>query len=198
LTILAPPTSAFAGLRSGQVLAPCLPYPQIRLPLRVLVLLTWRSFTLSTALPMAFGYYAASVLPSARWHFRGLFAQVERRGSSPVPTRETCIVTLSCLLYAERIRDNTQRFQSRCAPRLPILGQVYQPLIPVYSHGASNAGFSRQHRSQDWSVNRLVVSSSRTFVRGLQTPRLAAPERLPRGPCTVVRVQLLWSNLSRR
>jgi len=54
------------------------------------------------------------------------------------------------------------------------LGQVYQPLSPVVSLDASNAGFSRQHKAQDWSVNRLVVGSRRTFVRRLQTPMSAA------------------------
>ena len=188
MTLLAPPTSAFAGLRSGQVLAPCLPSPQIRLPLRVLVLLPWRSFTMSTALPMALGYYAASVLPSARWPFRGLFAQVERRGSSPVPTRETCIVTLSCLLYAVRIRDNTQRFQSRCAPRLPILGRVYQPLAPVEAYGASGTGFLRQHRVQDWSVSRLWLAATELCLRASDLrecrSRTPAAQSLYRCPST--------------
>jgi hypothetical protein len=37
----------------------------------------------------ALGYYAASVLPSALWHFRAPPRRVRRQGSSPVPTRET-------------------------------------------------------------------------------------------------------------
>src|SRR5215510_13079439 len=37
----------------------------------------------------ALGYDAASVLPSALWHFRAPPRRVQRHGSSPVPTRET-------------------------------------------------------------------------------------------------------------
>src|SRR4051794_41675759 len=61
----------------------------------------WRAFTMSTPLRVALGYYAASVLPSTRWRFRGQLALVMWRGRSPVPTRETYIVTRSCLLRSE-------------------------------------------------------------------------------------------------
>jgi len=68
---------------------------------------------------------------------------------------------------------------------------VSQPLSPVASNDALNTGSSRQHRAQDWSVNRCVVSRSRTFVRRLQTPTGAAPRRLLRSPRSVVQERLL-------
>jgi len=76
-------------------------------------------------------------------------------------------------------------------PPPSLLGQVSQPLSPVASNDALNTGSSRQHRVQDWSVNRCVVSRSRTFVRRLQTPTGAAPRRLLRSPRSVVQERLL-------
>ncbi len=98
---------------------------------------------------------------------------------------------LSCLLYAERIRDNTSRIHSRIAPRHPILGQVYQPLAPVWIHDALNTGSSRQHRSQDWSVSRLWLAAAELLSASLPTPEVADLWRLSPSPCTVVQVQLL-------
>ena len=106
------------------------------------------------------------------------------------------IATRSCLLYAGWIRDNAGRFGTRPAPHHPILGRVVQPLAPAARNDASAAGSSRQHRSQDWSVIRLVVGRCRTFVRGLQTPRGAAAQRLPRSPRPVVPGRLLRSDRS--
>jgi len=71
-------------------------------------------------------------------------------------------------------------------PPPSLLGQVSQPLSPVASNDASHTGSLRQHRAQDWSVNRFVVSRSRTFVRRLQTSTGAAPRRLLRSPHLVV------------
>jgi len=76
-------------------------------------------------------------------------------------------------------------------PPPSLLGQVSQPLSPVASNDASNTGSSRQHRAQNWSVNRCVVSRSRTFVRRLQTPWGAAPRRLLRSLHLVVQRWLL-------
>jgi hypothetical protein len=39
------------------------------------------------------------------------------------------------------------------------LGQVYQPLSPVWFHDLSPADFSRHHRNQVWSVNWLVAAT---------------------------------------
>ena len=76
-------------------------------------------------------------------------------------------------------------------PPPSLLGQVSQPLSPVARNDASHTGSSRQHRAQDWSVNRSVVSRSRTFVRRLQTSTGAAPRRLLRRPHLVVQKWLL-------
>lgn len=76
-------------------------------------------------------------------------------------------------------------------PTIPILGQVSHPFSPVVSPDASDAGFSRQQRAQDWSVNRCMVRSRRTFVRRLQTLTSAARSRLLRSPRPVVQERLL-------
>jgi hypothetical protein len=47
---------------------------------------------------VAFGYYAASVLPPARWHFRAP-CWASRWGSSLIPA-EDVVAPRSCLLYA--------------------------------------------------------------------------------------------------
>jgi hypothetical protein len=49
---------------------------------------------------VAFGYYAASALRPARWHFRVLLKQVKQCRSSPIPSEDTSRVTRSCLLSA--------------------------------------------------------------------------------------------------
>ena len=71
-------------------------------------------------------------------------------------------------------------------PPPSLLGQVSQLLSPVARNDASHTGSSRQHRAQDWSVNRFVVSKSRTFVHRLQTSKGDAPRRLLRSPHLVV------------
>jgi len=100
-------------------------------------------------------------------------------------------VARSCLLYAGWIRDNIRAVWRPAHPPPSLLGQVSQPLSPVASNDALHTGSSRQHRAQDWSVNRFVVSRSRTFVRRLQTPTGAAPRRLLRSPRSVVQERLL-------
>jgi hypothetical protein len=85
------------------------------------------------------------------------------------------IAPLSCLLYAGWIRDNTQRSQSRYAPHHPILGQVYQPLTPVYLNDAYHAGSLRQHRVQDWSVNRLWLAAAELLSASFRPTELPTP-----------------------
>jgi len=48
--------------------------------------------------------------------------------------------------------------RSKPLGRVSPLGQVYQPLSPVVSNDASNTGFSRQHKAQDWSFSRLWLA----------------------------------------
>ena len=100
-------------------------------------------------------------------------------------------MSLRCLLYAERYREQRGLEGSQPTHRYPLLGQVYQPVSPVRSHDVFHTGFSRHHRSQGWSVIRFRVSRSRTFVRKLQTQRLAKSLRLLRGPYAIVQASLL-------
>ncbi len=106
---------------------------------------------------------------------------------------EDVIVTSSCLLYAEWIRDNMDTVYQPAHPPPSLLGWVCQPLSPIARNDASSTGFLRQHRSQGWSVIRRVVGRCRTFVRRLQTFVVAPHERLLRSPRTVVQVRLLRS-----
>jgi hypothetical protein len=107
------------------------------------------------------------------------------------------LATGSCLLYAGRIRDNTERCVGRSASRHPFWAGCLNHFHPFKFTTPAQVPL-RQPGSQDWSVNRGVVSSSRTFVRRLQTSGVATSRRLLRSPCTVVQVQLLRSNLSHR
>jgi hypothetical protein len=143
----------------------------------------------------ALGYYAASAFPSACWHFRIPF-----RGKAawefPSSGVNDVVATRSCLLYAGWIRDNMCTVWQPTHPPPSLLGRVIQPRAPVARNDASVAGSSRQHRSQGWSVIRLVVGRCRTFVRRLQTPGGATARRPPRSPRPVVPGRLLRSNRS--
>ena len=96
----------------------------------------------------------------------GQHQQQSQHPDDGVNAYRTCQYEVQVHEYSEEGRNTRQHSKDQ--------GQVYQPLSPVVSLDASNAGFSHQHKAQDWSVNRLVVGSRRTFVRGLQTPMSAA------------------------
>ena len=100
-------------------------------------------------------------------------------------------MSLRCLLYAGWYPGQHVLDGDHLTNHHPILGQVCQPVSPVRSHDVFPTGFSRHHRSQDWSVIRPLVSRSRTFVRKLQTQRRAKSLRLLRGPYAIVQASLL-------
>ncbi len=165
------------------------------MPSYVLVFLSWRTFTMS--LPLQQGIRAYPQWVYTHWVYSLRLLRRLRPPLRPLAfsrplctgkaVREfpnskagnviapKCIATLSCLLYAGWIRDNTRRTYNRRAPHHPILGQVYQSLSPVRRYDASNADFSRQHRSQDWSVNCLWLAEAELLSasfrpKGLPTP----------------------------
>jgi len=100
-------------------------------------------------------------------------------------------VSLRCLLYAGWYPGQHELEGDQLTNHHPIVGQVCQPVSSVRSHDVFHTGFSRHPRSQGWSVIRFRVSRSRTFVRKLQTQRLAKPLRLLRGPDAIVQASLL-------
>jgi len=85
--------------------------------------------------------------------------------------------------------------RSKPLGRVSPLGQVYQPLSPVVSNDASNTGFSRQHKAQDWSFSRLWLAVAERLSAGESPQRVALVDA-----CCVVLVPLSkdgsWSNLS--
>ena len=85
----------------------------------------------------AFGYYAASALRPARWHFRVPPRWVKRHGSSPVPTQEL-IATRSCLLYAGWYQGQHEPVGDRLTPRHPFwarcLNQFHLFVLTTFSH----------------------------------------------------------------
>ncbi|MCG8348604.1 MAG: hypothetical protein MI924_12605 [Chloroflexales bacterium] len=145
----------------------------------------------------ALGDYAASVLPPARWRFRAplLGLAVWEFPSSGV---NDVIVTGSCRRYAGWISDTMDTVYRPVHPPPPLLGPVGQPLTPVARNAAAHAGFSRQHRSEGWSVICAVVGRRRTVVRRLRTHRRATPTRPLRSPHPSVQGWLLQSDRSYR
>jgi hypothetical protein len=196
MTVLARLPSSRLGPWSGQGLRPRLPFPRIQGASRGRVLLSWRTFTVSRPLQPGIRLLRRLRPPA---HTLALSRPAAGPVSWEFPSSGTrdVIVTGSCLLYAGRIRDNTERCVGRSAPRHPFWVGCLNHFHPFNITTPTQVPV-RQHRSQDWSVNRRVVSRCRTFVRRLQTPVVANRRRLLRGPCTVVQVQLLRSNLSRR
>jgi hypothetical protein len=203
VTVLVLQHSSLAGRKPGQEPSSRLPAPVMQSLYIFSVCLPWRTFTISLPLQQGCRAYARWLLPSLRPPLRPLaFSRPALAGKAvrefPYSKARDVKATLSCLLYAGRIRDNTCRSHNRQAPRLPVLGQVYQPLTPVLLHDASNAGSSRQHRSQDWLVNRLWLAVAKLLSasfrpRGLPTPNAC---RLILAPLS--KYNSFWSNLSPR
>jgi len=103
----------------------------------------------------------------------------------PSSNTRNVIATLSCLLYSERIETTLRGAITPQPFAIPFWSGCNNHFHP-FGFTKLYTGFSRQHRSQDWSVNFRVVESSRTFLSGLQTWKIANPPRLPDSPCFVV------------
>jgi hypothetical protein len=155
--------------------------------------LSWRTFTMSRSLQASLGLLRRLRPPVRALAFSRPSDEGQAAWEFPNSNIKDVIATRSCLLYAGWIRDNMGTVYQPAHPPPSLLGWVSQPLSPIAGNDALT-GSSRQPRSQDWSVNRCVVSSSRTFVRRLQTLVVAPHERLLRSPHTVVQVRLLRSN----
>jgi len=106
----------------------------------------------------SFGYYAASAILPARWHFRvccagwspGTDTAVEDFPHSPCPDDRT----RSCLLHAGWIGDNAFGVRRPNALHRTVLVQVIQPLhlfcvtaLTQVSHVSIGSGFDTQPRS---------------------------------------------------
>jgi len=185
MTVLAKYPSSLTDQWSGRGRKPRLPSPLIRMASRVRVFLSWRTFTLSG--PLQPGIWPLRRLrpPSRTLAFSRPAYAGQAVWEFPNSNTIDVLATLSCLLYTGRNGDNTWRRHDRQAHRHPILGQVFQPLSPVLLHDASNAGSSRQHRSQDWSVSRLWLAAAELLSAGFRPLRLPTPDA-----CCVVLVLL--------
>jgi len=195
MTVLAQRPSSPGGQWSGQGTQPRLPFPLIQGASRGRVLLSWRSFTMSRPLQPGVGLLRRLRPPARTLALSRPAAAGPVSWEFPSSGTRDVIVTGSCLLYAGRIRDNTERCVGRSAPRHPFWVGCISHFHPFNITTPAQVPV-RQLGSQDWSVNRRVVRRCRTVVRRLQTPVVANRRRLLRGPCTVVQVQLLRSNLS--
>jgi hypothetical protein len=192
MTVLAKYPPSLLGQWSGQGHQPCLPSPLIQIVSRLLVLLSWRTFTLSR--PLQSGLW---LLRRLRPPCRTLaFSRPAKAGIAgwefPSSNVRDVIATLSCLLHTGRVGNNTCRNDDRQAHRHPILGQVSHPLSPVPLNDAFNAGFSRQHRSQDWSVSRMRVPAAELLSAGFRPLELPVPDA-----CRLVLVLLFKSSSCR-
>jgi hypothetical protein len=188
MTLLAKQSSSQLGQWSGQGFSPCLPSPLLQMLFCLRVFLPWRTFTLSV--PLQPGIW---LLRRLRPPFHTLaFSRPTEVGQVawefPSSNTRDVLVTLSCLLHTGRIGNNTCRRHGRQAHRHPILGQVFHPLSPVYLHDALDAGSSRQHRSQDWSVSRMRVPAAELLSAGFRPLGLPVPDA-----CRLVPV-LLFKN----
>ena len=153
-----------------------------------------QTFTMSRRLPTGCGLLRWLGRPLRTLAFSRLSKTVQRFRHSPVPVRMTYQRPLAAYYTPEEVWHNRLTVQEQPPLSSYLLVQVCQPLTPVYIHDASNICFSRQHRSQGWSVNRRVVGRSRTFVRRLRTPTSAARGRTLRSPDVIVQTALLRSN----
>jgi len=144
----------------------------------------------------AFGYYAASALPSAHWHVRVRPQAVKRHGSSPVPTQELK-ATRSDLLYAGRIGDTAYQREDLIGPPPSLLGlECLSHRSLRACHDASNRGFSRSHRSQDACGRLPVAGPPPPFLCRLLTAMGATHRRPLHRPHTVVHVRFAERTIS--
>jgi hypothetical protein len=145
----------------------------------------------------AFGYYAASALPSAPWHFRVLPREVKRHGSSPVPTQATR-ATRSGLLYAGRFWGQ----------RLPTFGLDRPSALPCWLWGVSATLHPALLTTLHTEVSRVRIGRRtrtfgcpwlghrRPFLSRLQTPMGATHRRPLHSPHTVVHVRFSKRTIS--
>lgn len=140
-------------VRSGA--SACLPSGRIEMSSGFPMLLSWRTFTLSQ--PLQPGVWLLRRL--RRPHRLLTFSPPGDPGKAvrefPSSRAQERTAPFSCLVYAGRIGDNTWQSPICQAQRHPLWGQGYHPFSPVQLPDVSDPGFSRQPRSQDWSVNRL-------------------------------------------
>jgi hypothetical protein len=142
----------------------------------------------------SFGYYAAALL-TAHWHFRVCHPGWSPSADPAVQDFPSSEVrddrTFSCLLHAgwaweqrglggESLTPATLPFWFRCKSHFHLL--VLTTLTRRFLASAW---------VQDWSVNRLMAGSCRTFVRRLQTRTFAKRQRPLRSPYAVVLAYLL-------
>ena len=120
--------------------------PQVRVCDAVSVHHAWQTFTVSPHYNEAFGYYVASALPPAHWHFRVLRCR-ERGVGVPHLQHNRQTATRSCLLYAGCLGDNAYQRADLISPAPSRFGSgVSQPLSSHRHHDASDRGSSRQPR----------------------------------------------------
>jgi hypothetical protein len=152
---------------------------------RSLCSLPWRTFTLSRPLQPGLWLLRRLRPPSRALAVSRPLCSGDARREFPSSSMSDVIVIRSCLLYAGRLRDNMDTVYRPVHPPPSLLGQVCQPLTPVARNDASNAGSLRQHRSQNWSVNRVWFAEAELLSAGFRPVWMP-----PTHACCVVLVPL--------
>ena len=149
---------------------------------------TWQSFTMSRALHPGIRLLRCLRPPS---HTLAFLRPQMRRGGVGVPQfqgiRRIEIPVAACCGPGA---SGTTSGDSHPLPtgHHPIFGSGVSAIFTCLTSRSVNAGFSRQHRNQVWSVTNDMASRCRTFVPGLPTLTSATRERRPGRPYTVVHV----------
>lgn len=125
----------------------------------------------------------ATMLPRPSVPRARIFAPRQGQAVSEFPSssRRCGIAPRSCLLYAGwfagTVRAGIQRPDGD--HHADFGSGVSAKFSPVYSHDASDTGFSRQHRVQSSTRGSLSGSERWVFVSGLPPRRRATPSRRP-------------------
>jgi len=117
----------------------------------------------------------------------------------PASTKRCVLAPRSCLLYAGGVWEPSAHTALLVAAILiPFWFGRPQPVSPVDRNGASDTGFSRQHRAQGLSPFPWTGSEIGVVVSGLPTLARAIRQRRPLSPRVTVHTRLLKSNTSSR
>lgn len=141
--------------------------------------LPWRTFTMSVPLQDGVGLLRRLHPLFAVLAFSHPTVWVNACESSRIP-KQTVFASRSCLLYAGWDTGAIHTCgRSQGDTHHTVLVRAYQPVSPFKIHDASDTGFLRQHRRQDWLPFRWTGSQIGFVVSGLPTPQRATLRRRP-------------------
>ena len=157
-------------------------------PSRLPFSLSWQSFTMSRALHPGVRLLRCLRPPS---HTLAFLRPLTRQSGIGVPQFQDIRrieIPLAACYRPGALGTTPEGRETLPARHHPFWVRCISHFSPVYLHDLYNAGFSRQHRNQVWSIIQSMASRCRTCVPGLPTLTSATRERRPGRPYTVVHV----------